>query len=141
MFKTWLLRESMSAQQALKMLGLKAGFTPEELKNAYKKAAMKAHPDRGGSVGDMQLVNIANDLLSVNGSISGPIITSRARKSDREQFASHEKELDAIFSKLFNEKDLDKKLSASFNTDDFVYKTSNYYQDSIGLSYAFIVIA
>jgi len=33
--------------------------TVEELKKAYRRAAMSAHPDRGGSVEEMQAVNAA----------------------------------------------------------------------------------
>eukprot|EP00928_Gymnodinium_smaydae_P020558 TRINITY_DN17945_c0_g1_i1.p1 TRINITY_DN17945_c0_g1~~TRINITY_DN17945_c0_g1_i1.p1 ORF type:complete len:832 (-),score=115.70 TRINITY_DN17945_c0_g1_i1:438-2933(-) len=37
---------SSTEAAALELLGLQAGFSPEELRSAYKKAAMKWHPDR-----------------------------------------------------------------------------------------------
>jgi DnaJ-domain-containing protein 1 len=37
-----------SIAEAMKILGLKTGFTTHELKKAYKRESMKYHPDRGG---------------------------------------------------------------------------------------------
>ena len=36
---------------------------PESVRAAYRAAALKYHPDRGGDLRQMQLVNIAYDLL------------------------------------------------------------------------------
>ena len=44
-------------------LGLRLGFTREELNRAYKAAIRKAHPDLGGSVKDAQAINNARDVL------------------------------------------------------------------------------
>jgi len=60
-FKEFLLE--MSYQDALSALGLSAGFSADELKAAYKKAAIANHPDRGGSEEMMKKVNAANDML------------------------------------------------------------------------------
>lgn len=38
-----------SIAEAMKILGLKTGFTAHELKKAYKRESMKYHPDRGGN--------------------------------------------------------------------------------------------
>ncbi|MEY8216353.1 MAG: DnaJ domain-containing protein [Colwellia sp.] len=38
-----------SIAEAMKILGLKPGFTAHELKKAYKRESMKYHPDRGGN--------------------------------------------------------------------------------------------
>lgn len=44
-------------------LGIEPGATPEEIKSAFRRAAMKAHPDRGGSAEAMQAVNDAFNAL------------------------------------------------------------------------------
>lgn len=41
-----------SIQDALRVLGLKPGFTKHDLKKAYKRESMKYHPDRGGTQPD-----------------------------------------------------------------------------------------
>lgn len=40
-------------------LGIKGAVTPASVKAAYKKAAVKAHPDRGGSAAEFEAVNQA----------------------------------------------------------------------------------
>jgi len=60
-FKLFLME--MSYQEALSALGLSAGFSADDLKAAYKKAAIVNHPDRGGSEEMMKKVNAANDML------------------------------------------------------------------------------
>ena len=46
-----------------KILGLSRSFNLSQLKKAYLKAAMKAHPDRGGSAQAFQQVSIAYTVL------------------------------------------------------------------------------
>jgi DnaJ-class molecular chaperone len=45
-------------------LGLTPGASPDEIKKAYKKAAMKHHPDRGGNEAMFKQVSEAYDVLS-----------------------------------------------------------------------------
>lgn len=45
-------------------LGIEPGASADDIKHAYRKAAGRYHPDRGGSAEDMQRVNAANDCLS-----------------------------------------------------------------------------
>lgn len=48
------------------MLGLTKGASQKEIKTAYKRMAMKHHPDRGGSVDDFRKVKLAYDALCEN---------------------------------------------------------------------------
>lgn len=50
-------------QQALDTLGITWPTTPDELKKAYRSAAFRNHPDRGGSHATMVAVNNAYDML------------------------------------------------------------------------------
>jgi curved DNA-binding protein CbpA len=45
-------------------LGIERDATPEQIKEAYRRKAMEAHPDRGGSTDDMARINAAYDTLS-----------------------------------------------------------------------------
>ncbi len=49
---------------ALRLLGLKPDCSREELKAAYKRAILKAHPDAGGSAAQAAAVNVARDLIA-----------------------------------------------------------------------------
>jgi curved DNA-binding protein CbpA len=53
----------MTKHDALKILGLTGLIEAELVKNAYREAARKYHPDMGGSVEMMQVVNEAYDTL------------------------------------------------------------------------------
>ena len=45
------------------ILGVKRGASSDDLKKAYKKKAMKYHPDRGGDEKQFQKINEAYDTL------------------------------------------------------------------------------
>jgi tryptophan 2,3-dioxygenase len=45
------------------VLGLNKGFTSAELKKAYKRAALRAHPDKGGSTEAFRSVHEAYEYL------------------------------------------------------------------------------
>lgn len=53
----------MKIDQAIKVLNLKAPISPETTKAIYKKACMKYHPDKGGSLEMMQAINQAYKVL------------------------------------------------------------------------------
>jgi len=63
----------MSYDDALKTLNLSSGFDGETLKKAYKKSALKNHPDKGGSEEEMKKVNDAYDTLKKTGSRSSSV--------------------------------------------------------------------
>ena len=62
MFKTTTPR-LMSRQEAAQILGISENASPEDVKIAYRKAALKAHPDAGGSTKAMQDLNNAKETL------------------------------------------------------------------------------
>jgi len=47
-----------------KILGIKKNFTPEELKDAYRKMALQVHPDKGGTEYLFKLVTLCYRTLS-----------------------------------------------------------------------------
>jgi curved DNA-binding protein len=46
------------------ILGVTESATPDEIKTAYRKLAMKHHPDRGGAADTFKQINEAHDVLS-----------------------------------------------------------------------------
>ena len=54
----------MTHSEACVILGLPPTFSERELKGAYRRAAAANHPDRGGNVQRMVLVNEAYEVLS-----------------------------------------------------------------------------
>jgi hypothetical protein len=54
-------------QQALDELGLEDPVTPAEIKQRYRRLAMKHHPDRGGSAGRLRAINEALAVLEAQG--------------------------------------------------------------------------
>lgn len=63
-FKDFFLLEQMTNSEAEKILGLGKSYTMDDLKSAYKKAAFKNHPDRGGSDEIMKQINLAHEKLN-----------------------------------------------------------------------------
>jgi hypothetical protein len=53
----------MSRDEALSVLGLKAGATNEDIKNAHRRLMKDFHPDRGGSDYLAAKINQAKDIL------------------------------------------------------------------------------
>ncbi|MGH7125103.1 MAG: DnaJ domain-containing protein, partial [Stellaceae bacterium] len=54
---------AMTPDEALAILGLKAGASPDEIKTAHHRLMMKIHPDQGGSDALAAQVNRAKDVL------------------------------------------------------------------------------
>lgn len=53
----------MNEAQALDILGLEAGATPADVKDAHRRMMQKVHPDRGGSTYLATKINAAKDFL------------------------------------------------------------------------------
>ena len=56
-------KHAMSSEEAMEILGLKAGFTQEDVKQAHRRMMQKVHPDRGGSDYLAAQINQAKDIL------------------------------------------------------------------------------
>ena len=54
-------------QQCLEILDLKPGVSPKKVKSAYRKMAMRTHPDKGGLQKDFEMVKQAYDYLVKHG--------------------------------------------------------------------------
>jgi len=52
-----------SPSGALAILGLTAGASKSEIRNAYRRLARKVHPDRGGDEAEMKRINAAYLVL------------------------------------------------------------------------------
>lgn len=56
---------SSGIAEACALLGLpEGGFTPDDLKRAYRRAIKRAHPDRGGNAADTLAILRARDRIS-----------------------------------------------------------------------------
>jgi hypothetical protein len=56
-------RQAMSVEEAIEILGLKPGYTAEDVKLAHRRMMQKVHPDRGGSDYLAAQINKAKDTL------------------------------------------------------------------------------
>lgn len=73
-FEEFLLEHDLSDDDARAILGLRVGYSPNDLKSAYHKAAKQYHPDTpGGSPERMKEVNAAYSKLK--DSPSGAVVT------------------------------------------------------------------
>ena len=63
-FRDWLIIESMTPQEAAKILGVQIGASEDVIRKAFKKLAIQYHPDRGGDHAMMAKINSAMEVLS-----------------------------------------------------------------------------
>jgi hypothetical protein len=56
-------KQSMSADEAMEILGLKPGYTKEEVVRAHRRMMQKVHPDHGGSDYLAAQINQARETL------------------------------------------------------------------------------
>ncbi|MGF7161878.1 hypothetical protein FHS85_003519 [Rhodoligotrophos appendicifer] len=57
------IEDTMSREEALKILGLKVDATPSEVRGAHRRLVQMMHPDRGGSTYLAAIINHAKDVL------------------------------------------------------------------------------
>ena len=63
----------MNKTEAAKILGLQIPFTAKQAKTAYRKLAMKNHPDKGGCVNKMAGLNDAYTICSSGVEFGGSV--------------------------------------------------------------------
>ena len=110
-----------------KILGIGKNYDEKTLKKSYLKAAMKAHPDRGGTPQAFQQVSIAFTLL-------------QKKLKERENSHSHQELRDGakdFFSQQANTPKLNTKMTEKFDIDVFnqIYeqnKIPEVYDDGYG---------
>jgi hypothetical protein len=56
-------KQTMSNEEAMEVLGLKPGYSQEDVKLAHRRMMQKVHPDRGGSDYLAAQINQAKDVL------------------------------------------------------------------------------
>jgi len=56
-------KQQMSNQEAMEVLGLKSGYSREDIVQAHRRMMQKVHPDRGGSDYLAAQINKAKDTL------------------------------------------------------------------------------
>lgn len=96
----------MSMDQARQTLGVSAAATPQEIKQKFRAATLKAHPDQGGSDEQMKLLNEAHEILkgkaaasSDAGSYASPESTWQASPEAWADFKNFEEELKKKYEK------------------------------------------
>lgn len=127
---TYLREQRMTSEEAGKILGLSAKATAEEVRAAYRKASMSAHPDRGGSTEAMQNVNAAYDLLKggFQGAVANRWEEYKARKEAYEQAGAQLKDW---FVRMFKPENFQKYFKEIFGQDfDVEYKEQTKGLDS-----------
>ena len=87
----------MRTDQAIKVLNLGAGFNLKHLKTRYRKLAHLHHPDKGGNVETMQLINDAYSTLLNN----EEVITHYAQASTEEEKTTTNTDIFTVFVHSF----------------------------------------
>lgn len=121
------LPSSKTKLDPYKILGISKDYDEKKLKKAYLKAAMKAHPDRGGSPQEFQQISIAFTLL-------------QKKLKERNNNHSHDELKDSskdYYSQQMNEPKLNIKMTEKFDIDVFnqIYeknKIPEAYDDGYG---------
>lgn len=107
-FEDFLAEQTMTAADAVALLGLKDGWTKADVATAFRRAAIKNHPDRGGTTEKMQALNRAKALLDRTGN------TVAAQKSWREKYEDDVKKYQAAWENV------DKEVARMLKPDAFV---------------------
>ncbi len=107
---------------ALGVFELKSVPDEKTLKDLYRALSIKNHPDKGGSVEDMQDVNAAYELLkkNVGGGSSGKIDWNEIDRQWKERNARELANMQAMFDDEFNIEELVSYLQ-QFTQDELQY--------------------
>lgn len=83
------MSEQLTRREALKLLSLKEGFTPEQLKTSYKKMAKIYHPDSGGSHDEFLKVGEAFTFLKDNPTPPPKVNPAPATQSSQDTYRTN----------------------------------------------------
>ena len=86
---------AMSRADATRLLGLRGSFDEKELKSAYRKKSLAAHPDKGGTTEEFVRVAEAYEVLSGGGS-GGGSFGSRSRAGPSDGTGAHSMNADEL---------------------------------------------
>ena len=78
----------MDRRRAHDVLGVKPGSSAQDIKSAYRKLAMKHHPDKGGDESKFKDINQAHDILVNNKGQSSPIPHNHQQADGRQVHVS-----------------------------------------------------
>jgi hypothetical protein len=105
-FEEFLLEQDLSDDDARSILGLKVGYSPNDLKAAYHRAAKVNHPDSpSGNPERMKQVNAAYSRLknSVPNSVVTPsTVSAQMTASSNDPDAAYKKMRDARRAELLS---------------------------------------
>lgn len=102
----------MTGQNHYQTLDVPRDATADEVRAAYREAAARAHPDRGGSTERMALINVAYDVLS------NPAKRRRYDSGEQPRAAEdtpERKSLDYLASVFSNCLEMQEKINFPFN--------------------------
>jgi len=95
----------MNIKDAANILGLTGEVTPKDAKVAYRKAAMKYHPDRNPAGADMmKIINAAYDVLK---EYTGDIPSNDNQSAEAEGTANYSEAVNEALNKIINLTGLD----------------------------------
>ena len=112
-FKNFLTEITLSRGEAETILKLPSSYTSDDVKKAYKVAAIANHPDKGGSKEMMQKINLAYELLksSSRTAKTTPTVNTNERVLQvldamvkNLNVAAYEKHFESIFKENFESK-------------------------------------
>lgn len=111
-------KNTMSYPDAAKILGVKTTDDMRVIDRAYKRASLKAHPDRGGSTEAMQKINAAYKALKDSADARATVKSSRAESEQMRKNA--EERMNAYFDVVKT------YFKTRFNSDAFAQYITSY---------------
>jgi len=129
-----LLLESMSFSQAKNIFGIESPKSSDEIKKIYRKLALKAHPDKGGSEEKMKKINAAYEILKQHSSElnkSNNTSWDNIHQKYKKKAEEINKTLEKTFKPKIYEQYLNKTIGYNFKNTKIDYYGEEYYKSNI----------